>query len=327
MRTKVVYVLVSNGEDYYTEQLYISLVSLKQNSPHSVSYVVVDRHTEKVIQKSKTDLLSYIGELVVVDVPEEYTGAKSSRYLKTSLRKYISGPYLFVDTDTIIAEPLDDIDKMIDQDIDVAAIRDAHCSFKKMPNYAQVMKRANKLGWGDIGNDEIHFNSGVMFVADSLRAHDFYNRWHENWLYEQTKGFYFDQLAMHRSNHDMDIITEMDGKWNFILFFGALRYLYSSKIIHYGGTIRDTEAYYFRKEEVFSDIKKNGILSDMTIYHLKHPKEAFVSNVLLVGEDDYRYFHSMFHNEYIYHRKRFLVIDSILVYFANLKSRLMTILK
>ena len=58
MKTKIVYVLVSNGDDLYTEQLYISLLSLKKNSPNSVSYVVVDRNTERVVRESRTDILS-----------------------------------------------------------------------------------------------------------------------------------------------------------------------------------------------------------------------------------------------------------------------------
>lgn len=318
MKTKIVYVLVSNGDDLYTEQLYISLLSLKKNSPNSVSYVVVDRNTERVVRESRTDILSYIGELIVVDVPNNYSGAKSSRYLKTSLRKYISGPFLFVDTDTIIAEPLDDIDKMIDKDIDVAAVRDAHCTFKKMPNYNQVIERANKIGWGDIKDDEIHYNSGVMFVSDSEKAYGFYKRWHENWLYEYTKGFYFDQLAMHRTNHEMDIITELDGSWNFLLFFGALRFLFPAKIIHYGGTMRDTDAYYFRKKYVLNKVKANGRLSDKDVYHLEHPKEAFVGNITLLGENDLGFIRSILHDEYMNHKKRFRFEESVIGFIQNL---------
>ena len=324
MNTKIVYVLVSNGHDFYTEQLYLSLVSLKMHSPESEAYVVVDKGTEKVLRSLRLDILSYIKEIIVVDVPEKYKGTACSRFLKTSLRKYCSGPYLFVDTDTIIAEELYAIDELIDKGIHIAAVKDAHCTFREMPTYQQVVKRFNKVGWSDNVDDEIHFNSGVMFVADTEESHAFYNRWHQNWLYEQTKGFYFDQLAMARTNRECGcLIKEIDGVWNFQIWWGVIKYLHNSKIIHYGGYVRqDMEAYYFRKESVLVAIRNSNGLSEETLEHLRNPKAAYVGKVIVLGEDYLMYTRSRLRDEYMFHPIRFRMYEITAAIIQSLSGKI-----
>lgn len=327
MKTKIVYVIVSNKDHVYVEQLYISLVSLKIHSPNSSPSVVVDRSTEIVIKESSLDILSYIDDLIVVDVPSQYKGAACSRFLKTSLRQYISGPYLFVDTDTVIAEKLDDIDKLISQGVNIAAVTDGHCLFREMPNYHEIMERAHVIGWDNMVNDEIHFNSGVMFVADSGEAYDFYHKWHQNWLYEFDKGFYFDQLALARTNQDLNyVIKEIDGIWNFQLFWGALRFLHKSKIIHYGG-YNVKESYYFGKKSVLEDLKAKGKLSEEGNYHIRNPKEAYIGLTKVVGQDDLNYFRSKLHDEYLWHPKRFELLESFVSFIQSLGKMKRKLLK
>jgi len=326
MRTKIVYVVVAKKGGVYVEQLYLSLVSLRLHSPVSKSCVVVDRPTECLLNTSNLDILAYIDDLIVVDVPPEYTGAKCSRYLKSNLRNYLSGPFLFVDTDTIIAESLEDIDKLIEEGIDIAAVKDGHCLFGEMPNYHEIEDRLKKIGWSDVLNDEIHFNSGVMFVSDSSKTYNFYQKWHDNWLYEFKKGFYYDQLALAKTNKDLDyVITEMDGKWNFQLFWGALRFLHRSKIIHYGGYNED-EPYYFCKKNILLELKNSGKLTDEMMEHIRHPKEAYVGLTKVVGQNDINYFRSKLHDEYLWHPKRFSCLEQIVVflqYLGKLKRKML----
>ena len=312
MRTKIVYVTVSNGKDNYLEQLYMSLVSLKMHNPNSHSSVVVDRITEKVISKVNYDLKSYIDDLIIIDVPTKYQGAVCSRYLKTSLRSYVTGPYLFIDTDTIVSENLEDIDELIDREIDVAAVVDGHCPFKEMPNYSEIVERYNKIGWLDLLSDEYHFNSGVMFVADTKAVHDFYEQWHQNWLYEYSKHYYFDQIALARTDHDMGgLLVEIDGIWNFQLYWGALRYLCKAKIVHYGGYSRRLETYYFRTIGVPERIRATGKIDSETFEHLQNPKEAYVGNSLVLGNEYQKLLRSKMNIEFMYHPHRFQIFDSV----------------
>ena len=190
MKTKIVYIVVSNCNDTYFEQVYISLISLKEKNCSSISCLVMDSKTKLFIDNLNYKILDYVDELVVVEVPEKYAGAQCSRYLKTNLRHYISGPYLFVDTDTVISDSLNEIDELI-KDTNIACVKDAHLPVHEMPTYNLIIRRAQKIGWDDIKNDDIHFNSGVMFVNDNEYTRDFYKGWHDNWLYEYSKKYYF----------------------------------------------------------------------------------------------------------------------------------------
>ena len=49
MKTKMVYVLVSNDKDYYLEQAYVSMFSLKKYNPKAQIYVVADQEDRKSV--------------------------------------------------------------------------------------------------------------------------------------------------------------------------------------------------------------------------------------------------------------------------------------
>lgn len=323
MKTKIVYVVVSNGKDTYLEQAFLSLVSLKEHNPDAVSCLVVDGNTNQVIPKLKYNILSYVCELICVDVPSQYTGASCSRYIKSSLREYVSGPYLFVDTDTVIAGSLHEIDNNIVSGINLACVKDSHLLFKNMPQYNLIIERAEKIGWSDIKEDKIHFNSGVMFVNDNQFTHEFYKQWHQNWLLEQSRGYHYDQLALARTNRDMGFpIQEMSGEWNYQIYYGALQYLFDAKIIHYAGDISKGRPYYFRNKDVFEELITKGILSEEGAFYLKNPKKAFVGKNIVIGEEDWEYYWSCLRVEYKYHKIRFHIWESLSDFFQKASKKI-----
>ena len=312
MKTKVVYVVVSNGKDTYLEQVYISLISLKEKSPEATSCLVVDSETNGVILRLKYKLLQLVDELIVVDVPKQYKGAQSSRYIKTSLREYISGPYLFIDTDTVISQSLSDIDDYVSKGINIACVKDAHLFFKDMPTFDYITRRAKMLGWNDLKNDNIHFNSGVMFVNDNDFTHDFYKKWHKNWLYEIDHGYYYDQLALARTNRDENFpIAEMPGFWNCQIFYGALLFFYDAKIIHYGGDIAKGRPYYFRNHDVFDELSSSGKISEFGMSCIRNPQRAFVGKTILIGDEYWDFFWSHLRIEYMFHKKRYRIWEGL----------------
>lgn len=322
MITKVVYVVVSNGKDTYLEQVYISLLSLKRKCPEATSCVIVDTSTKIVITRLKYDLLEFVDDLVVIDVPERFKGAQCSRYIKTNLRSYITGPYLFVDTDTIIADSLVEIDEFVAKGVNISCVKDAHLPFNRMPTYTFILKRAKKIGWEDIKSDPVHYNSGVMFVNDNDFTRNFYKEWHKNWLYEYDKNYYYDQLALARTNRDAGYpIEEMPGEWNLQIFYGALQYLSDAKIIHYGGDISENRPYYFRNRYVFEELSSTGEISEFGHNCINNPKTAFVGKTVLIGDEYWDYFWSSLRIEYKFHAKRFKLWKSLADFFQKLSMK------
>ena len=105
MKTQIVYVLVSSEKDVFLEELWVSAWSLRQYEPDVTVNVVVDEPTAKRVY-SNEDLMALITNVVVADVPEEYTPKERSREIKTRIRELIKGEFFYIDTDTVICKPL-----------------------------------------------------------------------------------------------------------------------------------------------------------------------------------------------------------------------------
>lgn len=322
MITKLVYTVVSTENDIYLEQAVLSAHSVRKYSPDAKITLVVDERTNATIKGRRSLILKYIDDKVVVDLHEEPSNAIRSRILKTNLRNYINGPYLFVDTDTIICSPLYEIDNLIGKGINIAAVRDGHADFENMYFHDTMVKRASAIGW-DLTNDIVHYNSGVMFVNDTPAAYAFYTRWHENWKYEKTKGFYFDQLALAHTNGEMGYpISMIDDVWNCQIEEDGAKYLDKAKIIHLFGGYHDDNVYYFKTKQPYLEIKEAGKLSSLSIEMLNHPRTAFIGHVTFVGNKHYDYYRSPMILLYKNYRKEFSMLESICSSYMLLRQKL-----
>lgn len=288
MKTKLVYVVVSTKKDYYLEQTLVSMISAKYHNPNVQICLVVDDLTDKTVTGSRVAILNYVDEKIVVSLPDYYTNPQRSRYLKTTLREHVIGPYLFIDSDTIITDDLSDIDEVLKRGIDIAAVKDSHCNFNEMLLYKMILARAHLIGWDkELVQDKIHFNSGVIFVNDNKATHDFYKKWHENWLYEVKKGLFYDQLALAYTNHTLNYpIKELDGIWDCQICQDGLPFLHQAKIIHYFVNNGNGRAYFFRNIDVFAKIKKMGEIPENMMRFIKNGKEAFIGHHSVCGDED-----------------------------------------
>lgn len=132
MKTKIVYCLVSQDKDIYLEQLLLSLISLRNYNQSAQVTVVMDKTTKDGLIGNRNIIQNYIDEIIVVSDIEHLSNSQKSRVLKTTLRERIKGAYLFIDVDTIITDKLDEIDELISQNIEIAAVKDSHCNFNEM---------------------------------------------------------------------------------------------------------------------------------------------------------------------------------------------------
>ena len=158
MKTKVVYVLVSQESDYYYEMLLLSLFSLRLYHPLGDAEVVVvmDRDTQQRLIDIKADILDEVTP-IVPDIPQGYSTMQRSRFLKTSLRAFITGDFLYLDTDTIICRSLCEVDSF---DGDFCAVLDNHkgnTPEKQIDALSNELKRWKKL------KGTTAYNSGVFF--------------------------------------------------------------------------------------------------------------------------------------------------------------------
>ena len=247
MKTKIVYVLSLSDQGCFYEMFLLSVLSLRLHTPKCEVIVVLDKDSLHMISDRTETILDGV-TMVGIDIPSEYQGYYGSRYLKTQLRNLVSGDFLYLDTDTIIAEDLSEID---DVQADIAAVTDGNGP-KELWN-KNVAAVCRKCG---IDNPEAkpYFNGGVLFVKDTPAAYAFFERWHAGWqsMIKASNGL--DQMALLSASIQLGYpIKELPGIWNCqILSSVAINYFHQAKIIHYfsNGDFVD--------RVVIPHIKKNG---------------------------------------------------------------------
>ncbi len=294
MKTKIVYSVVSDETDIYLEQLLLSVFSLRHHNGDVHVALVTDGETMSGLVGKRKSILKYFNEVVTVEAPDGYTKVMRSRYLKTTLRQHIQGNYLFLDTDTLIAEPLDDIDLVADTGVKIAAVRDIHLSVEQM----KEVNMANRHGLVlDASLDREYFNSGVMYVADVPETHDFYSRWNSNWASNcQLRGESWDQPPLALTNREFpDLMQCLDDKWNCMVIVNGIPYLSTSKVIHYfaSGAEASTETYMFNDRLLLEKVKQQFEIPSEILPYVVNPRTAFFPYCRIVKEYDAKQFYSL----------------------------------
>ncbi len=277
MQTKIVYILISNEQDYYLEQLYLSLFSLRLHNPDASVILLTDDRTKETLVGKRSQILEYLTEAIVVDVPRQYSSKERSRFIKTTYRKYVSGNLLFIDTDTIIAEDLSEIDNC---EAEVACVLDYHAPLDSLIDGDAIRKRIFSIFGEDVSDELLYFNSGVMFVKDTPRVYRFFDAWNEYWKHAAfIKHQCFDQpslmMANRKSGH---LIQELDGIYN-CQILTSIQYLHHAKVLHFFNNSWEGKAELspFFQEEVYQQIKNTGEIPDSIKEYIHDCRSAFFS--------------------------------------------------
>lgn len=172
-------------------------------------------------------------EIISVDVPSEYSCMQTSRYLKTSLREYIDGDYLYIDTDTVFADQLPP--NISDDDLCLA--RDCNYEVFKRNTFAYDYWKPlySSIGIDDV-EGKIHFNSGIIWAKDTKKVRAFYDDWHKMWKNNLTRNLPNDQLALNIVNWNNGFINDLNQKFNYQIAASEsvnFRMLGEAIIIHY----------------------------------------------------------------------------------------------
>jgi hypothetical protein len=283
---KYVYVLTSSQADTYYEQFFLSLASFRMYNPKSPVVVLTDRFTKNGLTGSRTEYEKYSSETKVIDVPEQFSQKEASRWIKTSIRRYISGDFLYIDCDTIIT---DNLEYAFPDNIIIGAVSDCHVPLKQHHYYRQFRDENLKLGFESILKTDIYYNGGIIFCRDVPESHVFYDRWHALWKETLNNGNSQDMPSLNRANYELhNIISEMGGEWNCQIGNNGLPFLYRAKIIHYFATSLDFmgSPFVFASDSVLLSIKTVGKIPQEVSEKLQHPKSAFELKSKIISDED-----------------------------------------
>ena len=270
MKTKVVYVLTSTEKDIYLEQTLVSIYSLRKYNPQVHVTLLTDTLTEKTLRYgNRIQILEFVDELIVINFPESLSGKIRSRYLKTNIRNYMDGDYLYLDSDTIVYADLSSIDDCV---YNIAAVLDCHGALSENPYLGMIREHAKAVNNNLIKQDN-YFNSGVMYVKDNNITRDFYKKWNATYNLSKDKVSCMDQPSFNKVNSDFNIVKEIDGIWNCQLKHG-FRFFRNVKIFHILTTNKHKDGDYlhlFQLDDFYMKLKNK----DMNLSYL----DKYVENL------------------------------------------------
>ncbi|SHN08002.1 Lipopolysaccharide biosynthesis protein, LPS:glycosyltransferase [Fibrobacter sp. UWR3] len=286
MNTKFVYVLASSDKDVYLEQTLISLYSLKKYNEWANVVLIVDKETNRSLEGTRAGIKKYVNQIVTVDTPISFDNQRKSRYIKTSVRNVIDGDFLFIDSDTVIARDLSDVDEI---PYDIAAVADKHVLVKDHPTKDIIKKQIGLTGL-EFDENLPYINSGVVFVRDNAFTRKFYAIWHKKWLEIEKKGQTLDQPPLAWTDNELSHpVKFLDDSWNCQIMDNGLRFLLGARIIHYFASSKNSDGqapYAVYDKRIYNAIKKNGDVTPDVERMVENPYSCFIPVCRIIAGDD-----------------------------------------
>jgi hypothetical protein len=278
---KYIYVLVSDDGDLFLEQLLVSITSLRMRTPDAAIIVLTDAITASTLIGKRSTLYT-VAEVRTLALPSELNKIRRSRWLKTTMRRYVDGDFLYIDCDTIVSDDLSDIEGL---KMDLGAVPDQHTLVSEHQLKKRFYDLDKVLGFSSAIETNIHFNSGILLCRDVPVVHIFFEEWHKLWLHSISKNIDIDQPSLNQASIKLDgIITEINGKWNCQIEFSGLFYLSEAKIIHYFTSKRNRKPFLPATDVFVESIKETGRVSQEIRECLENPLKLFDQNVRLISD-------------------------------------------
>jgi hypothetical protein len=197
---KVVYCLTSSGGDLYEAMTRVSLATVRLTNPTARIEIACDQQTHQALQATGSQLLREADATYGFPTPDG-TPTFRNRFVKTQLRLLLSGPFLFLDSDTVVRKPLT---PLLNLQADIAAAPNHSADTLAGQIWSEDQANLDTMGWQV---REPYVNGGVIWYADTPGAHRFAEAWHRNWLANvECTGRYRDQPAL---NHALSADAEI----------------------------------------------------------------------------------------------------------------------
>jgi hypothetical protein len=171
-----VYVVCSTGNDYFVEIAAVSIATLRMASSGARISVLTDRQTSLIDSPAMTAIRTAADNLTNIDCPGD-TSVVRSRFIKSNVRRLVSGRFVYLDSDTIIMKSPDRIWSI---DCDVGASPDLAPNGKSILCASVSPEKCAALGW-TLGSRP-YLNAGVIYFADTEAGHLVGEQYRSSWL-------------------------------------------------------------------------------------------------------------------------------------------------
>src|SRR5690554_6580636 len=121
----------------------LSSYCARRFSPNVSIEIVIDKETYKHLKGFRRTILDLVDSFHIVDIAGT-SKVFTSRMLKTQLRKFISGDYLYIDIDAVPVAELSDI---FNTNNDLAMVNDYNLPPEKFVFYDYEKEVFDKMNW------------------------------------------------------------------------------------------------------------------------------------------------------------------------------------
>jgi hypothetical protein len=226
-RLQVCYVLVCQGWDRHAQMTWLSAQSLRRHESDVKITLVTEPETHRALQ-SVGKLLGVVDDVVTIETPIEDRRLRAF-HLKTLMRGYVDGDFLFIDGDTLVVNRVGDA---FDFDAEVAAAVDFNFDHTFFPR--QLRGPYTKLGW--TYPLPFYFNSGVVLMRDTRAVRQLSEEWTRRWSLLVEEGVPGDQDAFASALFARSIKwTRLPKAFNSIVIKRNYRFR-EAKILHFFGS-------------------------------------------------------------------------------------------
>lgn len=296
MKLQLVYVLISSESDFFLEEFWVSLFSLRRFHPKDKVVVLTDHPTAERV-RDRPQLASMITDLKIIDLPDDYDGRLRSRTLKTSVRNLIDGDFMTIDTDTVICGSLDEVDNLPVKNIGM--VPEMHGPFKNHITYQFITNELKRIYDTDVSGAPYWFNSGCMFVRDNEFTHEFFRKWNEEWKVATfQKNASSDQRPLLKVDHDYGYVIEcLPGAYNCQVAL-SIQYFHEAKILHFwhmkDDFFLDLSFSPFTSKFVYKQVKEQKTITPEIAELIFNCKDTFTSPSMIIGRKDLDFLMSPF---------------------------------
>lgn len=285
---KYLYVLVGAKKGFYCEQTLVSMLSLKNIDPEAYITLLVDAQTDADFKESIGKLRKFISEYIVVPVTENISPMARSRYIKTSMRKFVNGDFLYVDGDTLWNAPVCEDDFTHD----IMGVLDGHCLLTNHPLKESIEEDFQKTNCNP--HVEKYINGGVLYSKDSDVSRSFFENWHNKWRETSSGGCLIDMPALNYAIRcSGESFSLLPDSYN-VQISRSWRYFMQSKVIHFYTGWQDEffeSPYLFQKRPFWLGVQNNGV-DESAMKAICHPLTAFDESFGVFGLSEMKFRHT-----------------------------------
>lgn len=194
--------------------LWVAIYSAKRLLSESrIRCVVADDELLELDHNTPAMLKGHI-DWVPVKVPPG-SPVYRNRWIKTQLVKWLDGPSLYLDSDTLVVRPLR-WSELSSYSFATGLNRLCDQQFKEIPCRINDIDLFVAAGWEWKPALDCFFrNGGVLYIIPSQKVEVIFSAWHQKWLeFVSLTGKYFDQPSLNLVLLEQGWSERLPDRWN-----------------------------------------------------------------------------------------------------------------